>query len=71
MKVVCYDLALNDTNIDHLTIGNTYEVLGIDFALRYEIYTIRNDEGFISRYNSRLFVSIELWRDKQLDLIGI
>ena len=25
----------------------------------------------ISRYNSRLFVSIELWRDKQLDLIGI
>lgn len=71
MKVVCYDLALNDTNIDHLTIGNTYEVLGIDDALRYEIYTIRNDEGFISKYNSLLFISIEVWRDKQLDLIGI
>ena len=69
MKVVCYDLALNDTNIDHLTIGNTYEVLHTDFFPI--LYTIRNDEGFISRYNSRLFVSIEVWRDKQLDIIGI
>lgn len=71
MKVVCYDLAFNDTYIDDITIGKTYEVLGIDDALRYEIYTIMNDKGFMTRYNSRLFVSIEVWRDKQLDLIGI
>ena len=70
MKVVCYDLALNDTYIDHLTIGKTYDVLyRTDFFP--SLYTIKNDEGFISRYNSRLFVSIEVWREKQLDLIGI
>ena len=72
MKVVCYDLALNDTYIDHLTIGKTYEVLYIHEGYwRDNLYTITNDVGSISRYNYRLFISIEVWREKQLDLIGI
>ena len=71
MKVVCYDLALNDTYTDHLTIGKTYDVLYTDVYWKPILYTIMNDDGVILRYNSRLFTSVEVWRDKQLDLIGI
>ena len=70
MKVVCNDLSLNDTYIDDITIGKTYDVLyKTDFFP--SLYTLMNDVGIITRYNSRLFISIEEWRNKQLDLIGI
>jgi hypothetical protein len=71
MKVVCYDLAFNDdTYIDDITIGKTYEVL---YRTDYFpiLYTICNDAGEITRYNCKLFISIEKWRNKQLDSIGI
>ena len=70
MKVVCHDLAFNDTHIEDITIGKTYEVLHrTDFFPK--LYTIKNDRGIVTRYNSKLFISIEEWRDKQLDTIGI
>jgi len=70
MKVVCYDLAFNDTYIDNITIGKTYEVL---YRTDYWpiLYTICNDAGEITRYSFELFTSIENWRNKQLDAIGI
>jgi len=75
MKVVCVNLGehLNyETCTDFITIGKSYDVIcSSDFQQDYILYTIENDLGGVTRYNSRLFVSIEVWRDKQLDLIGI
>jgi hypothetical protein len=70
LKVVCHDLAFNDTYIDDITIGKTYEVL---YSTDYWpiLYTICNDAGIITGYSCKLFTSIEEWRNKQLDLIGI
>ena len=76
MKVVCVNLGehLNfETCTDFITIGKSYEVIYSDdvIAGHYRLYTIKNDLGRIIHYNSSLFVSVKVWRDKQLDLIGI
>ena len=76
MKVVCVNLGehLNfETCTDFITIGKSYEVIYSDDAIagHYRLYTIKNDLGRIVVYNSSLFISIEEWRNKQLDAIGI
>jgi len=78
MKVVCTnfgeDLEYAIDNSD-LTIGKSYEVISssgiqiIDNIVR--LYYIKNDVGFTKKYNSRLFCSIEDWREIQLKKINI
>ncbi len=70
MKVVCYNLSFNDTYTDDITPGKIYEVVfKSDFFPL--IYTLKNDVGIITQYNSKLFLTIEEWREKQLQKIGI
>lgn len=64
MRVVCIDNK-NDTD---LTIGKIYTNLSIGI---HSNYWIKNDNGYISLYDNRLFITLEEWREKKLKEIGI
>jgi len=78
MKVVCAnhgeDLGYK-TYINDITVGKLYVVISQhqDYIIRgstitdyVTLYNIRNDEGDMIRYNKKLFVSLEDWREIQL-----
>ena len=81
MKVVCANLGENlgyETCIDHITVGKSYDVISQqqDFVINdsfitdyVTLYNLRNDKGDIIRYNKKLFLNLEEWREKQLNKI--
>ena len=83
MKVVCANLGEDlgyKTYINDITVGKLYDVISQhqDYIIRgstitdyVTLYNIRNDEGDMIRYNKKLFVSLEDWREMRLDKIGI
>lgn len=83
MKVVCANLGEDlgyKTYIKNITVGKLYDVISQhqDYIIRgssitdyVTLYNIRNDEGDMIRYNKKLFVSLEDWREMRLDKIGI
>jgi hypothetical protein len=69
MKVKCVKIPIisNDTNWSNFTIGKTYETLNNDtFNLNYVVRDNNNNMYSISK---SCFISIQQWRDKQLDNI--
>jgi hypothetical protein len=83
MKVVCSNLGENlgyETCIDDITVGKSYDVISLhkDFIIRdslitdyVTLYNLRNDKGNIIRYNSKLFLNLEDWRELRLKEIDI
>ena len=83
MKVVCAnhgEYLGYKTYINDITVGKLYDVISQhqDYIIRgstitdyVTLYNIRNDEGDMIRYNKKLFVSLEDWREMSLDKIGI
>ena len=81
MKVVCANLGENliyDTYIEDITIGKIYDVISQDqdfvindsFITDYvTLYNLRNDKGDIIKYNKKLFINLDEWREIQLSKI--
>ena len=81
MKVVCANLGENlgyKTCIDHITVGKSYDVISQhkDFIIRdstitdyVTLYNLRNDKGNITRYNEKLFLNLEDWRELRINEI--
>ena len=70
MKVICVNIdgISSFGNIyDDLTIGKVYESLG--FLVSPPCYRLTGDNGKTLYYNSRFFVPLEEFRDKQIDKI--
>lgn len=74
-----------ETNIEDITIGKSYDVhyqqqgrdfteymiLGNDKIELVNLIGIKNDRGEILSYNKKLFVSLEEWREIQLQKLEI
>jgi hypothetical protein len=83
MKVVCENLGENlgyETCIDDITVGKSYDVISQhgDYIIRgstitdyVTLYNLKNDKGNIIRYNKKLFLNLEDWREMRLNTIGI
>jgi hypothetical protein len=83
MKVVCENLGENlgyETCIDDITVGKSYDVISQhgDYIIRgsnitdcVTLYNLKNDKGYITRYNKKLFLNLEDWREMRLNTIGI
>jgi len=86
MKVVCVNLGENlgyETCIDDITVGKSYDVISQhkDYIIRgstgstitdyVTLYNLRNDKGNIIRYNNKLFLNLEDWRELRLKEIDI
>ena len=87
MKVVCANLGEDlgyETYNEEITIGKSYKVISQHKEFNFPIsnrgfgsdnvitlYTIINDEGKIVKYNKRLFMSIEEWRNKRINVLGL
>ena len=87
MKVVCTNLGEQldyFTNRENITIGKSYEVIskisGYDLLNSKDggvigdyvtIYDIFNDIGEKVSYNSKLFLTVEEWREKRLNDLNI
>lgn len=85
MKVVCSNLGEYlgyETHIEDITIGKSYDVhyqqprqyVIFDDHDKIELVNligIKNDGGEILPYNQKLFVSLEEWRDIQLQKLEI
>ena len=73
MKVVCINngLPISKTIVDRkaLTIGKIYEVLDSDILVEFDTghYEIKNDFNDNKNYNKHLFVTLEQWRNQQLN----
>jgi hypothetical protein len=83
MKVVCENLGENlgyETCIDDITVGKSYDVISQhgDYIIRgstitdyVTLYNLKNDKGNMIRYNKKLFLNLEDWREMRLNTIGI
>lgn len=84
MKVVCANLGENlgyKTNVEGITIGKSYDIVYqqqqymiFDDPYKIEfihLIGIKNDRDQILPYNQKLFVSLEEWREIQLQKIEI
>ena len=83
MKVVCENLGENlgyETCIDDITVGKSYDVISQhgDYIIRgstitdyVTLYNLRNEKGDMIRYNKKLFLNLDDWREMRLDTIGI
>lgn len=85
MKVVCANLGENlcyKTHVEDITIGKSYDIvyqqqgqymiLGNNDKIELiHLIGIKNDCGEILSYNKKLFVSLEEWRDIQLQKLEI
>ena len=81
MKVVCENLGENlkyETCIDHITVGKSYDVISQhgDYIIRgstitdyVTLYNLKNDKGNIIRYNKKLFLNLEDWRELRINEI--
>lgn len=63
MKVVCIEKR------DFITIGKCYDVIdSIEWAIP-KVHQIINDDGKPEWHNKWIFISLEEWREQQLDKI--
>lgn len=81
MKVVCENLGENlgyETCIDDITVGKLYDVISQhgDYIIRgstitdyVTLYNLKNDKGNIIRYNKKLFLNLEDWRELRINEI--
>jgi len=74
MKVVCVKKYLSTNLRYELTYGKIYETLpmpisgtGGDLTYLSKDYKIKCDRGFIEYYSKDTFVTLEDWRQQQLD----
>ena len=86
MKVVCANLGEDLGYVTHneaITIGKTYHVSqwqtydlfrlkdGRATVENVILYSIINDEGKSVKYNKRLFVNRDEWRNKRINELGL
>ena len=72
MKVVCIKKFKSTNLMYELTYGKIYDTISITGVLsNYIKYKITCDRGFVEFYNKDLFVTLEEWRERQLDKILI
>lgn len=74
MKVVCIKEFKSTNLMYELTYGKIYDTISITRGLSNYIkdeYKITCDRGFVEFYNKDLFVTLEEWRERQLDKILI
>ena len=84
MKVVCANLGENlcyKTHVEDITVVKSYDIvyqqqgqymiLGNDKIELIHLIGIKNDRDQILPYNQKLFVSLEEWREIQLQKIEI
>lgn len=85
MKVVCANLGedlVYKTHIEDITVGKSYDIVYqqqgqyvlFDDPYKMELIHligIKNDGGEILSYNQKLFVSLEEWREIQLQKLEI
>jgi len=75
MKVVCIkdylSTGLHAPNRQELTYGKVYDVINIRDILGEDVYWIINDIGYKEYYTYSQFLSLEEWREKQLNELGI
>ena len=87
MKAVCANLGEDlgyETHNEAITIGKTYHVHaqwqtydlihfkdGRKMVEKVILYSITNDEGKTVKYNKRLFVNRDEWRNKRINELGI
>lgn len=87
MKVVCANLGEDlgyETHNEAITIGKTYHVHvqwqtydlihfkdGRKNVDKVILYSITNDEGKTVKYNSKLFVNQDEWREKRISELGL
>jgi hypothetical protein len=74
MKVVCIKDFKSSSLQYELTYGKVYQCeskpnWSIAGSLRDDCYFIRCDKGYISPYNKRSFITLEEWREKELNKI--
>jgi hypothetical protein len=65
-KVVC----INETGYLHIKYGKVYDHIDYDEGITAFI-SIIDDSGEEFGYSKDCFISLEKWRDKQLEEIGI
>ena len=75
MKVICventYKGTYKDTHMD-LTYGKTYEVIDQQpFKINDQMYQIMDDNGTLGWYDREVVISLDEWRVKQLNEIGL
>ncbi len=58
---------ISETKSYFLTQGKTYEVM--ETYPEQTIYKIINDDGNLGRYSKSMFMTLEEWRDRQLNEI--
>jgi hypothetical protein len=77
MKVVCIkefksQHHLSPSGLQHeLTYGKIYECMNKPDWSSDDSYFIKCDLGFITSYHKRNFITLEEWRERQLNEIGI
>ena len=69
MKVVCIKHFMSQGLQYELTYGKVYESLPKPKWADSESYFIKCDRGFISSYKKTSFITIEEWRESQIDNI--
>jgi len=69
MKVICIkDFKSQALNYE-LTYGKVYDVQPKPYLGSRRYYFIMCDRGYISSYNKSLFVSLQTWREMQLNKV--
>ena len=67
MKVVCIK---SDRN-NKVTVGKTYDTMDINVILSKLNYYIEDDLGDRSLFDTRMFITLEEFREKRLKNLGI
>jgi hypothetical protein len=69
MKVVCIKDFKSSSLKYELTYGKVYQCESKPNWSIDDCYFIRCDKGYISPYNKRSFITLEEWREKELNKI--
>lgn len=67
MKVVCIK---SDRN-NKVTVGKTYDTMNINVILSKLNYYIEDDLGDRALFDTRMFITLEEFREKRLSELGI
>ena len=74
MKVVCINETYKGHSMD-LTYGKVYkvidQVLKIHWVIKNDTYQIINDKGSLTWYDREVVITMDEWRNKQLNELGI
>jgi hypothetical protein len=66
-KVVCVRIFLSQGLQYELTYGKIYNVESKPFWASEDLYFIKCDRNFITPYSKNIFVTLQEWRQQQLD----